>query len=148
MAHISGHVRIRAPIERVFDTAADSRNEPSFNPAMRDSELLTPLPIGLGTRFRAHMGKARTEMLVELTEFDRPSRLGSRTASPMMETSGALTFAADADGTVMGWDWQVRPKGWLRLLGPLVGLLGGRMERRIWTGLKHMLENDESARPS
>ncbi len=42
----------------------------------------------------------------------------------------------------MSWDWQVRPRGWLRMLGPLAGPLGGRMERRIWTGLKHQLEDD------
>jgi hypothetical protein len=34
MAHITGHIRIAAPAGQVFDTAADSRNEPSFNPAM------------------------------------------------------------------------------------------------------------------
>jgi hypothetical protein len=87
------------------------------------------------------------EMLVELTEFDRPYRLGSRTTSSMMETSGALTFAADGGGTVMSWDWRVRPKGWLRVLGPLSGPLGGRMERKIWSGLKHRLEDNARARP-
>jgi hypothetical protein len=44
--------------------------------------------IGLGTRFQAHMGKAGMEMLVELTEFDRPRRLGSRTTSSIMVTTG------------------------------------------------------------
>ena len=83
-------------------------DEPSFNPAMTGAELLTPLPIGLGTRFRTRMGRAGRKMVVELTGFDRPHRLGSRTASPIMDTSGALTFAAEGDGTVMGWDWQVR----------------------------------------
>jgi hypothetical protein len=34
MAHITGHIRIAAPVGQVFDTVADSRNEPSFNPAM------------------------------------------------------------------------------------------------------------------
>jgi hypothetical protein len=29
---------------------------------------------------------------------------------------------------------------WLRMLGPLSGPLGSRMERKIWTGLKHQLE--------
>jgi len=113
---------------------------------MAGVELLTPLPIGLGTRFRARMGRAGTEMLVELTAFDRPHRLGSRTTSSMMETSGALTFAAEGEGTVMGWDWQVHPKGWMRMLSPLVRPLGGRMERRIWTELKHQLENNGPAR--
>jgi carbon monoxide dehydrogenase subunit G len=145
MAHITGHVRIAAPIERVFDAVADSRNEPSFNPAMTGVELLTPPPIGLGTRFRARMRKAGMEMLAGLTEFDRPHRLGSRTTSSMMETTDALTFAAGDEGTIMSWDWQVRPMGWLRMLGPLSGPLGSRMERRIWTGLKHQLEDDASA---
>ena len=96
MARITGHVRIAALVEQVFDTVVDSR-QPSFNPAMAGVELLTPLPIGLGQRFRARMGRAGTEMLVELTAFDRPHRLGSRTTSSMMETSGALTFAAEGE---------------------------------------------------
>ncbi len=141
MAHIAGQVRIAAPIEQVFDTVADSRNEPSFNPAMTGVELLTPLPLGEGTRFRARMGKSGMEMLVELTEYDRPHRLGSRTTSSMMGTSGTLTFSEVDGRTVMAWDWQVQPKGWLRALGPLVGMVGARMEREIWNGLKRMLEN-------
>jgi len=118
---------------------ADSRNEPSFNAAMTDVELTTPPPIGRGTTFLAHMGKSRMEMLVELTEFDPPHRLGSHTTSSMMETSGALTLAAEGDGTVMSWDWQVRPRGWLRVVGLFFGPLGGRMERKIWSGLKRKL---------
>ena len=85
-------------------------------------------------------------MLVELTEFDRPHRLGSRTTSSMMQTSGALTFTADGDSTVMSWHWLVRPKGWMRMLGPLFGPLGGRMERKIWASMKRYLENT-AARP-
>ena len=146
MAHITGHIRIAAPAGQVSGMVAGSRNEPSFNPVMTGVELLTPPPIGLGTRFRARMGKAGTEMLAGLTESSRPYRLGSRTTSPMMETSGALTFAADSGGTVMSWDWQVRPKGWLRVLGPLSGPLGGRMERKIWSGLNHQLEDNATAR--
>jgi hypothetical protein len=65
----------------------------------------------------------------------------------MMQTSGALTFAADGGGTVMSWDWQVHPKGWLQMLGPLFGPLGGRMERPIWISMKRYLENT-AARPT
>ena len=141
MAKIEGEIPIDRPAEEVFDFVADSRNEPQYNPAMAEVELLTPLPIGRGTRFRARMGRAGTQMLVELTEFDRPHRLASRATSSMMQTSGALTFTADRDGTVMIWNWQVRPRGWMRMLGPLSGPLGGRMERRIWTTMKRYLEN-------
>lgn len=146
MAHITGQVRIAAPPEEVFDAVADSRNEPSYNPSMTDAELLTPLPIGAGTRFRARMGRSGMEMLVELVEFDRPCRLGWHTASAVMETSGTITFTAEGQGTLMSWNWQVRPKGWLRLLGPLLGPVGARMEHKIWTGLKHHLESGTTRR--
>ncbi|MCJ7725261.1 MAG: SRPBCC family protein [Acidimicrobiia bacterium] len=143
MAHIADRLLIEAPIEEVFDTVADSRNEPSFNPSMTSVELLTPEPIGLGTRFRALMGRQQMEMLVELTEYERPFRLGSHTVSSMMETSGTITFTTDGESTVMAWDWRVRARGWFRALSPLVGPLGRRMERRIWTRLKQMLERDQ-----
>jgi hypothetical protein len=31
----------------------------------------------------------------------------------------------------MSWDWQVHPKGWMRILSPLVGPLGGRVKRSM-----------------
>lgn len=138
---ITGQVDIASPCERVFDVVADSRNEPSFNPAMTSVEMLTLPPVGQGTRFRARMGRTGTVMLVEITDFDRPHRLASRTTSSMMDTAGTISFTAVGDVTVMCWDWQVRPKGWLRVLGPLFGPLGARMERKIWGGLKHKLED-------
>jgi len=144
MAHIAGRIRIGLPPEKVFDTVADSRNEPAYNSSMIGAELLTPPPIGTGTRFRARMGRAGLEMLVELTEFDRPHRFGSRTTSPIMTTHGVITFTPQDHDTVMSWDWQVQPRGWLHVLGPFLGPVGGRMERKIWTGLKHYLESGKS----
>ena len=148
VANVTGSVRIVAPLDKVFDTVADSRNEPSFNAAMTEVELLTPEPIGLGTRFHARMGRAGMDMFVELTQFDPPHRLGSLTTSAMMETSGTLTFTSEEDATLMVWDWQVHPKGWFRMLGPLVGPLGRRMERKIWTALKRKLEASDSTDPA
>lgn len=140
MARIRGRIRIARPPEQVFDTVADSRNEPAYNPAVTSVELLTPLPIGRGTRFRAHMGRKDVPMLVELTDFNRPSHLGARTTSSLMDTTGSLRFEPDGGGTAMAWDWQVRPRGWLRALGPLFGVVSARTERNIWTGLKRHLE--------
>ena len=53
MAKIEGEILIGRAVEDVFDLAADSRSEPSFNPATAGVELPTPLPIGQGTLFRA-----------------------------------------------------------------------------------------------
>jgi hypothetical protein len=139
VVQITGEQRIRRSVEIVFDRVADPRNEPSFNTEMTSCELLTPEPVGKGSRFRAVM-RGRMPMDVTLTEFDRPRRVGSRTTSSQMETSGTIVFSSDGAATVMRWDWQARPRGWLRLLGPLFGAAGRRMERRIWASLRDQLE--------
>jgi hypothetical protein len=141
VTHISGSIQIARPVGDVFDFIADSRNEPRYNPAMRSVSVLTEEPIGRNTRFRAIMGRSGMELLVTLAEFERPHLLGSTTTSTLMDTAGTLRFTADGPmATTMAWDWQVQPKGWLRLLGPLFGPIGHRMERRIWTAARASLE--------
>lgn len=140
MSRISDQIRIARPVEVVFDFIADSRNEPAYNPDMRSVTLLTGEPIGAGTRFRAAMGRGGMELLVTLTRFDRPLVLGSVTTSALLDTQGTLTFSPDGAGaTIMAWDWEVTPKRWLRILGPLFGPVGRRTERRIWTAARDTL---------
>jgi uncharacterized protein YndB with AHSA1/START domain len=148
MAHVAGEVVVRRPVDEVFDFVADVRNEPLYNPSMVRTELLTPEPVGLGTRSRAELrSRGRTvEVRAEITAYERPTLLGSRHRSSVpssrsaLDTHGTLTFEPVDEGTRMRWSWQLEPRGAYRLLGPLVGLLGARLERRIWTGMKRYLE--------
>lgn len=50
--------------------------------------------------------------------------------------AGVLAFEPDPGGTRMSWTWQMRPKGMLRAMGPLIGLVGRRQEAEIWAGLE------------
>lgn len=43
-------------------------------------------------------------------------------------------------GTRMRWWWSLEPHGPLRLATPVLARLGGRLERRIWEGLKRLME--------
>jgi hypothetical protein len=144
MARVEGEIIIRRPAEEVFDFVADERNEPRFNSRMLDASQISDWPIGLGTRFRAELSTmGRTmPMTVEFTGYERPWRLASLTRSSMMETEGALTFESVPDGTRMRWSWEVRPRGVLRLMAPVVGAIGRRQERSIWGNLKRLLESD------
>ena len=139
---MGGEILIARPVEEVFDYVADQRNELIYNPRMLQSVKITDGPIGVGTRFRAtaRSGRRPVEMLIEVTEFHRPSRLGSRTTMSSVDVDGGVTFEPLAGETRMSWSWTVRPRGPLRLLGPLIGHLGRRQERAIWTGLKSHLE--------
>ena len=62
-----------------------------------------------------------------------------------MEIDGEVNFEPVAEGTRMRWSWDVRLNGIARVAGPLVRLVGQWQERRIWSGLKRLLEQ---ARPS
>jgi hypothetical protein len=128
MARISGEVTIARPVEVVFDFVADERNEPKYNPDLLRSEMVTDGPIGVGTKFTAvHEARCRPiEMTIKVTEYDRPRRMGSTTATPAGEIRGGLTFEQVGRGTRMRWLWEMQPTGAARFLGPLVGKIGNR----------------------
>jgi hypothetical protein len=144
MARVDGDIIIRRPVESVFDFVADERNEPRYNPRMLTAQPLSDAPIGLGTRFRAELKTMRRTMpmTIEFIGFDRPRRLASATHSSMMTTVGALTFEPAPEGTRMRWSWDVQPRGLLRLMLPIVALIGRRQERTIWGNLKRLLESE------
>ena len=147
MSKVSGEILIERPVEEVFDYVADQCNEPIYNPRMLQSEKITDGPIAVGTRFcaTARSGRRAVEMLIEVTEFQRPRRFGSRTTMPSFNVDGGLTFEPAAGATRMIWSWEVRPSGRLRLLGPVMARLGRHQEQAIWTGLKAHLEESGTA---
>ena len=140
---IRDSIVIERPIEEVFAFVLDQRNEPSYNPAMKTCVKATDGPIGVGTRFDSYLDGARPlAMTSELTKLQRPRLIASRTTMRGSTIVGTLSFVAqDAAKTRMTWDWDVRTAGLMRLSAPLIWLLGRRMERRIWTGLKRRLES-------
>ena len=113
---------------------------------MRRAEKLTPGSIGLGTRFRAEVtSRGRPlAMVIELTAYERPRRLSSSTRMAAMDIRGTLTFDSVPEGTRMRWHWELAPRGFLRLLTPLVARMGRRQEEAIWAGLKRILEEQET----
>jgi hypothetical protein len=146
MARIEGEIMIHRPVEEVFDFVADERNEPRYNPRMVRAEMLTPEPVGLGSRFRAEMRTwpRPVVMNVEFTGYDRPRRLASTTRLSTMDIQGTLTFDPVPVGTRMRWSWQMRPRGLLKLLTLVMAGIGRRQEEAIWTGLKRVLEAQEA----
>jgi hypothetical protein len=146
MARIDGEIVINRPVEEVFDLVADERNEPRYNPRMLSSEMLSPGPVGLGSRFRAVMRSRprRMTMTTQFTGYQRPRRLALRSHLSAMEIHGSLTFDPVPGGTRMRWSWEVEPHGPLKLMSPLVVRVGARQERAIWTGLKRLLEAKEA----
>lgn len=149
MARVRGSIDIDRPIDEVFDVVADQTNEPRYNSAMTASYRVDAGPIGVGTRFRATVltrGKPQ-QVDIEITGFQRPTEMASRSVVGRSTVTGRLWFDPVAAGTSLSWDWDVKVGGAARVLDPLVGVIGRRQERAIWGGLKHYLENQGAAQP-
>lgn len=146
MAQIEGEILIDRAIAEVFDFVGDERNEPLFNPQMTSVEKISDGEIGSGTRFRAEVisGGRPMSMIIEYTTFERPYRLGSRTTMTGMLILGELTFEPVTERmTRMRWAWEMQPGGAMRLLKPLIVVMGRRQERTIWNSLKRHLEAEQ-----
>jgi hypothetical protein len=144
---VHGALDIACPVDVVFDVVADQRNEPSYNPAMTESAKVTPGPIGVGTRFEATVVARGTPRPVAIvySGFERPHRIDSSSVMDGATVQGHVQCDPASTGTRFSWDWTVTLTGRARFAGPLVGLIGRRQERRIWTGLKHHLEYGDKA---
>lgn len=143
MARITGQVTIGAPVDEVFDVVADERNEPRYNPRIVRAEKLSEGPVGAGARFVAEpkgVG-SRGEMTLTILEYDRPRRLHNVVESSYMRVDGTLTFEEVEGGTRLRWDWDMGLVGRMRMLSPVLALIGPRWERRNWVGLKEYMES-------
>ncbi|MEI8406513.1 MULTISPECIES: SRPBCC family protein [unclassified Kribbella] len=143
MSHLVGEVTIDAPVDEVFDLVADERNEPRYNPRIVRAEMVSEGPVGAGARFVAqpkNMG-ARGEMSVTILEYDRPHSLHNVVRSSYLHVDGTLTFEAVDGGTRLKWDWDMALVGPMRILSPVLALIGPAWERRNWVDLKHYLES-------
>jgi uncharacterized protein YndB with AHSA1/START domain len=143
MTRIAGEVTIDAPVVEVFDVVADERNEPEYNPRIVRADKMTEGPVGAGARFVAEpkrMG-AKGEMTLTILEYDRPHRLHNRVRSSYMHVDGTLTFEEVQGGTRLRWDWDMGLVGSMRVLSPVLALIGPTWERRNWVGLKEYMES-------
>ena len=142
MAHIAGHVTIDAPVDEVFDLVADERNEPRYNPRIVQVEKVSEGPVGPGSRFVAEpksMG-SKGEMTLTILEYDRPHRLHNVVRSSYIRVDGSLTFEERDGATLLRWDWDMHLLGPMRVLSPVLALVGPSWERRNWVGLKEYME--------
>jgi hypothetical protein len=111
-------VDIARPRHQVFDLMADARNELAWNSKVSRSELISDEPIGKGTEFRTtNRGQ---KYVAFITTYDRPDQVGFNVAGKAMEINASMRFADSADGTRMAAQFDLQPKGFMKLMMPLM----------------------------
>jgi carbon monoxide dehydrogenase subunit G len=146
MTRIAGLTTFARTPEEVFDFLADPRNEPSYNPLIVSARKVTPGRIGPGARFVQQTRRfGRTsEVIIDLVDFNRPQHLSWHITSSGMDVHGEERLIADGHGTQVRWIWDFATRGPLRLLGPLIGLAGRRIENGVWSNMKRTLDSATS----
>lgn len=123
---IESMVVIDAPIEHVWAELADIEGQPRWMHEMKSVRLLTPPPVGVGTRGEATVrifGISVTDP-VEVTEFAPPHRFAIRHEGAF-SGHGLITLERGADGTttIVRWDET--------LVAPILPNLGARIQAPI-----------------
>lgn len=148
MTRIEGRTRFTRTREEVFEFLADPRNEPLYNPLIVSAHQVTPGPIGPGTRFlqQARSFGRRRDITIDLLEYLPPRHLRWHISSSGMDVDGSEDLTTSHGGTEVHWVWDFTARGPLRLLGPLLGLSGRRLERRVWSDMQRFLDGQAMPR--
>ena len=134
MAQFTLTKRIAAPPAAVFAVVADVERLPSRIPEIKSVELLTPGPVGVGTKIketRVMFGKEASETF-EVVEFDPGRRLTLVAVSCGAEYRCEHRFVPDAGGTVL--ELAIRTRAltlFAKLMTPLGWLMAGMMKKAI-----------------
>jgi hypothetical protein len=129
--------RINAPVDTVFDVASDLAHAAEQFRGIEKIEVLTPGPVGVGTRWRETrrmMGREATETL-EFTAFNRPKSYtaGCHSCGTYMETTfhfAPTENAATGLATDLTLDIHCEARLlFAKLMWPVTKLIMGKMMR-------------------
>ena len=129
MLTYSRTIRVKRPLDEVFEFLVDGRNDVRWRYDVVESELVHGQPLAPGATYRQVMRPGGRELTGshEVTSIDAPWRFDWRTTDPgPVGFAGHYTFAQAGDATEVTMHVEMVPRGALRLLGPL---LRGRLHR-------------------
>ena len=97
---------------------ADARNEAAWNSQVSTSELLSPEPVGLGSEFRT-VNRGQTYDAT-ITEFTPAQAVTFAITGKSMDLTGTFRFAETTGGTQVDAEFDLRPKGFMKVIMPLM----------------------------
>jgi hypothetical protein len=130
--------------EQAYDWLINLENLPRFQSGVFKSEVLTPPPTRIGTRFRETfrlMGLAMTAEC-EVIELEAPSVLGFSGVGKRMDYQSRFSIDRARGGSRITHRAAVTMRGVWKVLGPLVRAEGAREIEAEHRRLKEAMEAD------
>jgi Polyketide cyclase / dehydrase and lipid transport len=141
MAHY--HATIESPCgpAETFDYLATFSNAEQWDPGVLSGEQLDSGPVQVGTRFRLvvpFLGR-RLPLTYVVTRYSPAGMIALEAASGLLRLADWIEVAGEGDGATVSYDADVRLRGPLRLLDPMLQRGFGAVGDRAAAGLAAVL---------
>lgn len=144
MATVRLGVTIARPVEDVFAVLSDVENVPRRSRNTIEEKLLTPGPLGVGSRRRAVIkGVAGRPMVneAEMVEFEPNRKMVVQLINAPFPARIVIDFLPMGQGTRLDWTAELTPSGLLRPLGPLMARFYAWAFQKDLDNLKDLMES-------
>jgi carbon monoxide dehydrogenase subunit G len=141
---ITAEVRVARPPQDVAAYMTDPENDPAWIGGVREVRLLSPPPVGAGSRVArvaSFLGR-RVEYVNEVVALD-DAHLDMRSVAAPFPMHITYSFAADGPGTTVRNRVRGAPGGFFALFGPLLAPLVRRSVQKDLERLRDVLEARE-----
>jgi dehydrogenase/reductase SDR family member 12 len=137
-----------APVELAFAFVGDLRHAPRWDPQARSVAMITPGPVGLGTRFElvAALPVGRIVLPYEIVEHVPTRRVVLEGRTSWLRYRDAITFEPEGAGTRIVYDAELELRSVLRLAAPLLPLAFSRIAEVATRGIPAAIERYASER--
>ena len=119
-------------------------NHPKWEPEVVEIRRITPDPVGVGSRavmVRHEFGRT-TETEYVLTEFEPGRRIASRHVDAALDFDISFDITPiDDDSCTVRVDVRAQPRGWIRILEPMMRLVMPRRGERITSSMVQVIES-------
>jgi len=144
MARYNTTVTSRRPAAETFAYLAVFSNAAIWDPGVLAGEQLDPGPVGPGTRFRLtvpFLGRPMP-LTYRITSYDHGRRVVLTATSRLLHATDTIAVSGGADGSAVSYEAEVRLRGPLQVLDPLLRPGFRAVAERAAAGLARALSQD------
>lgn len=137
---IVNRLRVEAAPEAVFDYLTDLYRELEWNESLESVEAITDGELRPGSQFRVRFGAPVGESVISYDALDRPFSWRTRSSGKLLAVRLVGEITRNGRASEVALQTTLKPRGWLRLIRPVVVRTMARAWDKHLAGMKLALE--------